>query len=519
MENLAVICPDVAFKIEYYDTDEQFGAEQASWTRGKLYARTGSREDGYVFAVNLEKMQEVWSASVLAELLSLKSFMDAFIISELSVLKYEQHQSLTGCGGYRHTERLQSEKLYFCVYKSLLRKFCEYKLARELPEFGKALALLNMAVRPVGWLKLAQELPCRNELKALDSFLQYGTIGNMGVLPGFYDFMVPLSLAAIRTEMTNVLTTTQLLTDWLLGLELNAGADEAKEEEQAGFESGSVSSMAAVKVVSAEELCEIVRKENIRELRTQMQNAATQVGKLAGAGRFLSRGSYTAQFFLDTVRKYHYEISELEYMFRQSFTAMKIIAAYDGDVNLKKQQEAYLASKTGEESKVYQYYLKRRVSVDIMILRDVSGSTYRFEREYAEAIVEILAAVNNFEGIRTLVIDFESGAVLRKSFDMKAEQTSIVPLSGGGTNMLPAVQLLEEQKLKGRRRLLFVLSDGEINDREAAERELTAYCSRNQIEQIKLTFDEGDKYGYEHTTIINLHKFIAQKIVEKGIDY
>ena len=85
--------------------------------------------------------------------------------------------------------------------------------------------------------------------------------------------------------------------------------------------------------------------------------------------------------------------------------------------------------------------------------------------------------------------------------------------------MLQAVQLLEEQKLKGRRRLLFVLSDGEINDREAAELELTAYCSRNQIEQIKLTFDEGDKYGYEHTTIINLHKFIAQKIVEKGIDY
>ena len=47
--------------------------------------------------------------------------------------------------------------------------------------------------------------------------------------------------------------------------------------------------------------------------------------------------------------------------------------------------------------------------------------------------------------------------------------------------MLQAVQLLEEQKLKGRRRLLFVLSDGEINDREAAELELTAYCSRNQI--------------------------------------
>ena len=88
---------------------------------------------------------------------------------------------------------------------------------------------------------------------------------------------------------------------------------------------------------------------------------------------------------------------------------MKIIGAYDGDVNLKKQQEVYLASKTAEESRVYQYYLRRKVSVDIMIIRDVSGSTYRFEREYAEALIEILAAVNNFDGIRTLVIDFEAG--------------------------------------------------------------------------------------------------------------
>ena len=151
-----------------------------------------------------------------------------------------------------------------------------------------------------------------------------------------------------------------------------------------------------------------------------------------------------------------------------------------------------------------------------MIIRDVSGSTYRFEREYAEALIEILAAVNNFDGIRTLVIDFEGGAKVRKSFIDKAEQTSIVPLSGGGTNLLPAVRLLQEQVLKGKRRLLFLLSDGEINDREQAERELNDYCRRNQIEMVKITFDEEDKYGYEHTTIINLHRFLARRIIEKG---
>lgn len=154
-----------------------------------------------------------------------------------------------------------------------------------------------------------------------------------------------------------------------------------------------------------------------------------------------------------------------------------------------------------------------------MIIRDVSGSTYRFEREYAEALIEILAAVNNFDGIRTLVIDFEGGAKVRKSFTDKAEQTSIVPLSGGGTNLLPAVRLLKEQVLKGKRRLLFLLSDGEINDREQAERELNDYCRRNQIELVKITFDEEDKYGYEHTTILNLHRFLARRIVEKGAVY
>lgn len=81
------------------------------------------------------------------------------------------------------------------------------------------------------------------------------------------------------------------------------------------------------------------------------------------------------------------------------------------------------------------------------------------------------------------------------------------------------MRLLQEQVLKGKRRLLFLLSDGEINDREQAERELNDYCRRNHIEMVKITFDEEDKYGYEHTTIINLHRFLARRIIEKGAAY
>ena len=76
--------------------------------------------------------------------------------------------------------------------------------------------------------------------------------------------------------------------------------------------------------------------------------------------------------------------------------------------------------------------------------------------------------------------------------------------------------MLQEQVLKGKRRLLFLLSDGEINDREQAERELNDYCRRNHIEMVKITFDEEDKYGYEHTTIINLHRFSCPQDYRKG---
>lgn len=516
MENFAVLCPELAFKIEYY-ADAAAYQSSVGTECAQLCCCTGSREDGYVLAVNCELLMEAWQQSALHGLLSPERFTDAFIVSELSVLRYEKTVLFTGVEGYRHLERLKKDILYRCVYRSLFRTFCEYKLARELPEFGKLLTLLNMTTQDVELEQLMKYLPRRRQMEALQAFLKYGVIEPQGD-SSFYDFMVPLALTAVRTDLQNVIVVTGLLTEWLLGLRTTLETTPVWEQKAAAAP-GNAGSMSMLKVFSEEELCEVVRKEHIRELKAKMQNTASQVGKLAGVGRMVSRSGDVSQFFLDTVRKYRREIGELEYIFKQSFTSMKIIDAYDGDVNLKKQQEAYLDSKTAEESRVYQYYLQRKVSVDIMIIRDVSGSTYRFEREYAEALIEILAAVNNFDGIRTLVIDFEGGAKVRKSFTDKAEQTSIVPLSGGGTNLLPAVRLLKEQVLKGKRRLLFLLSDGEINDREQAERELNDYCRRNQIELVKITFDEEDKYGYEHTTILNLHRFLARRIVEKGAVY
>lgn len=51
MENFAVLCPELAFKIEYY-ADAAAYQGSVGTECGQLCCCTGSREDGYVLAVN-----------------------------------------------------------------------------------------------------------------------------------------------------------------------------------------------------------------------------------------------------------------------------------------------------------------------------------------------------------------------------------------------------------------------------------------------------------------------------------
>lgn len=107
--------------------------------------------------------------------------------------------------------------------------------------------------------------------------------------------MVPLALTAVRTELQNLIVVTDLLTEWLQGLRMTSEITPVWEQKAAA--AGTAGSMSMLKVFSEEELCEIVRKEHIRELKAKMQNAASQTGKLAGVGRMVSRSGDTSQFF------------------------------------------------------------------------------------------------------------------------------------------------------------------------------------------------------------------------------
>lgn len=219
-------------------------------------------------------------------------------------------------------------------------------------------------------------------------------------------------------------------------------------------------------------------------------------------------------FFLQTIDKYKHQISEMEKMFKKVFTKVVPVNAFDGDINFKKQQLAYLSSKTNEDAKVYNYQKKELVDVDIIILRDISGSTGDVEIPYAESVIMFLSAVNRIPGIRTMQIDYNESAKINKQFHESVDISCIYPVSNGGTDVSSAYRVVLQQKLKGKLKLLFVISDGEIFDK------VTAKKMENVIENagiciIKFAVNGATLDGYKSVNIKDLHNEITKEVLKR----
>lgn len=219
-------------------------------------------------------------------------------------------------------------------------------------------------------------------------------------------------------------------------------------------------------------------------------------------------------FFLQTIDKYKHQISEMEKMFKKVFTKVVPVNAFDGDINFKKQQLAYLSSKTNEDAKVYNYQKKELVDVDIIILRDISGSTGNVEVPYAESVIMFLSAVNRIPGIRTMQIDYNESAKINKQFHESIDISYIYPVSNGGTDVSSAYRVVLQQKLKGKLKLLFVISDGETFDKVAAKK-LENVMENAGICIIKFAVNGATLDGYKSVNIKDLHNEITKEVLKR----
>lgn len=138
--------------------------------------------------------------------------------------------------------------------------------------------------------------------------------------------------------------------------------------------------------------------------------------------------------------------------------------AFDGELNLARQQQAYIDSFSGDENENYQVMKDIELSLDLVVMRDISGSTNGMRVEYAKALVVALASLEGFDGIRTGAIDFGDGYSVLKQFGEDIAQANIYPQAQGGTNIFGAINVIKDWLWRSRNKLVIVITDGGIHD-------------------------------------------------------
>lgn len=242
---------------------------------------------------------------------------------------------------------------------------------------------------------------------------------------------------------------------------------------------------------------------------------ASKVESGQEAGNAVVQNKVRSTFFIDTVKKRRNEIEQLRRIFQKAFTEYKNVRVKEGDMNFKKQQDAYLNSITGEEGLDYLYRKKEQVLVDIVIARDISGSTSSFQNIYAESLVVFLAALENIDGIRTAQIDFNGTDFENKNFDSDLDSATINPVASGGTSIRGTYKRVLNYHFKGKRNLVIVLTDGEFyENKEEVNRLEKEIQSKAKLSKF-LIGTSGRKEGYGSIKDVNDIPTEMMKVVIK----
>lgn len=165
-------------------------------------------------------------------------------------------------------------------------------------------------------------------------------------------------------------------------------------------------------------------------------------------------------FYRATVEERIGTIGEMRRAMREMFRRPYMAPAVEGDMNPMRQQQAYFNSIIGEDGMDYNVRRFATRSLDVAILRDISGSTCGVMREYAEAVVVFLESLEGIEDVRTGVIDFESNFVVTKRFNEPLRSSRIFPVCKGGTELTGSLREIGTWDWKANNRICVILTDG-----------------------------------------------------------
>lgn len=209
-----------------------------------------------------------------------------------------------------------------------------------------------------------------------------------------------------------------------------------------------------------------ILSENTFSSAREIRNMAKRIARTIPCDG-VSRGStvlvperFGTPFYRTTVRKYSSQIATIRAMIARILYKYAWKPSFEGELLENRQMEAYVNAFTHQEERDYALYQRLLLDLDIVFIRDVSGSINRMRIEYAESYVMLLAALEGQKGCRSAAIDFSDNALLVKGFSDHLAASAIAPRSEEGTAMLAGLEMLTERcRFASQRREVVLLTD------------------------------------------------------------
>lgn len=378
---------------------------------------------------------------------SFEEFKFAFLAKELSLIRYGtvEYMSLVPFGA-----PYEKNRLWEYIFELLEMRRCNYRLSCDFPAFSRYIDIYTKCMRRnISMESVRKDMErfehvldeferIRDMLEQLYAFVTHNRLDKDSPV---CEYALPYVLAAQRGDVhTSACAAKAIYNYILLPNELH-------------------------KVIRFRFNETIMEIEDVIEEFPQEERPVIQSDEAVG-------------FYRDVLIKRMGEIVNIRNVFKRIFSMTEQVEVYEGDVDLRKQQQLYMDSLTGEEGRTYIQHRFKNTTMDVAILRDISFSTDLIRVEYAEAIITLLAALEGIPAVRTAQIDFSDIPKLNKSFDQPISRASIAPDAFGATFMAGALDILVGFTFRASKRLVFIITDGEIEDFEQCQ---------EMLEQLKIT--------------------------------
>jgi len=415
--------------------------------------------NSFTIKINKKLALSMFASSILFGKIPSDWFLAGLMYHEVAHILYD---SLT----VTVKERTQ---LFEYISNVLLDAQIEYQISKDFPEAAKYIRYVLIGLRRDCDMHTLEKIKGGQEIiKLKDTFFYLSRFGV--VLKDsdkmFVDFFVPLLLSAERNKVQNVYDAAQAVYEYMFA---TADSEDLRERMTKVVATRGQTQQSDLKALdeAGDQLVASGLKEAIEEMQNQGNQDAQKGDKANGThaghdGPQIELEEQDDAFYRSVVTKHKEKIIHIRNAIKRKMNQIIEVPAFEGELAVQYQQQAYVDSFTGDENEIYFVPMLAAHSIDHLLIRDISGSTGSFSTEYAEASVILHAALQDMMLIRDAHIDFSDNGVVLLDFDKPLRSARIHPRVEGGTVINDSYEKALKMDWKGVSKLINVITDGDI---------------------------------------------------------